>query len=273
MAEEALVEEAPATVAPASVAPPAEQADWKAGLPEDLRDNPNFSKYSSLESLAKGHINAVGMLGKTPELAVPDNDDERNEFYNKLGRPIAPDGYEFKDFETPENLKEYVDSRTDSYRQTAHGLGLSAEQAAGLHEWYMQGNIEGAQATIDTAAKMQADATTALKNEWGEAYNKNVTMAQRALAEFGDDQLVEYLEATGLGDNPAMVKAFAKIAEGMMGDAFIEDGLTGDSPASIDADIKEIMARKEYWDADSPERPALVKKVADLMKRLHPEEG
>ena len=28
--------------------------DWKSALPEDIRDNPNFAKYTSMESFAKG---------------------------------------------------------------------------------------------------------------------------------------------------------------------------------------------------------------------------
>ena len=37
--------------------------DWKSALPDDIRDNPNFAKYTSMESFAKGHLNAVSMLG------------------------------------------------------------------------------------------------------------------------------------------------------------------------------------------------------------------
>ena len=59
----------------------------------------------------------------------------------------------------------------------------------------------------------------------------------------------------------------------MKGDAFLESGDTSESPAAIDGQVKAIMAKDEYWNADSPERPALVRKVAELMERMHPEKA
>lgn len=250
-----------------------EGVDWKMVLPEDIRDNPNFQKYTSMESFAKGHLNAVGMLGKQPELAVPENEDERAEFFNKLGRPEESSAYDFKQYEgISEDAKEYVETRTADFKAKAHELGLSQQQAAQLYEWYMDHDQERTATITETSQRLQQEAETALKNEWGDAYDANINAAKTALAEFGDEDLVNYLEQTGLGDNPAMIKAFNKIGRSMLGDKGLE-GSAGDvlNSASIDAQVKEIMAKNEYWDADSPERPALVKKVQTLMSQMHPE--
>ena len=250
-----------------------ESADWKDSIPEDIRGNPNFAKYTSMESFAKGHLNAVSMLGKTPELKVPDNTDERSDFWNKLGRPEAPDGYEFKKHEAPDGLQDYVDSRISSFRDMSHGAGLSSDQANAIYDWYMEGNAENATSVEEHRASIQKESFDALKSEWGEAYDKHINFAKATLAEFGDEELVEYLEQTGLGNNASLLRTFSKIGQGMKGDAFLESSDTSESPAAIDGQVKEIMARDEYWNADSPERPALVRKVAELMERMHPEKA
>ena len=70
MSEEQVVEapveaasEAEAPVEPVVSSPPQQSSDpatedWKGGLPEELRDHPSLKKYSSVENLAKGYINA-----------------------------------------------------------------------------------------------------------------------------------------------------------------------------------------------------------------------
>tara|TARA_X000001382_G_scaffold83599_1_gene59158 strand:+ start:5576 stop:6415 length:840 start_codon:yes stop_codon:yes gene_type:complete len=269
------VEEAP-TTPPPTTTPTVEEAptesDWKSSLPEDLRSNPNFAKYTSMESFAKGHLNAVSMLGKEPELKVPDNEDERAEFYNKLGRPATNEEYQFKSFEVPDNLQEYVSHREQSFREVSHKIGLSSTQASELHEWYMQGNADTAKQAEEITAQNQKEGFNALKSDWGEAYDKNLQSSQFALSEFADEEFVEYLESTGLGDHPSMIKIFHKISEGMIGEGKLEAGNDGSStPEQLDTEIKSIMANPDYWNENSLERPALVKKVQDLMSRKHPE--
>jgi hypothetical protein len=254
-----------------AVAPaPTDQQDWRTALPEDLRANPNFTKYSSLESFAKGHLNAVSMLGKTPELKVPENEDERADFFNKLGRPASPDKYELKDYEYPEEHKQYVTERVKDFKTTAHKLGLTAEQAANLYDWYMSEDTAQSQKIAESRQQQQAQGEQSLRKEWGEKYDHNVKVAQHALSEFGGKELVEYLNATGLGNNPALIRAFQKAGEAIMGDEALVNGDVS-APAEIQGQIKEIMARKEYWDSNSLERPALVEKVQKLMQRLHPD--
>lgn len=276
MSEEAqVVEEA---VAPPPPPPVEEKAvehvgeDWKSTLPEDLRDNPNFAKYSSMESFAKGHLNAVSLLGKEPELKVPDNEDEKAEFYNKLGRPETNEEYQFKTFEVPEDLQQYVAGREQSFREVSHKLGLSATQASELHEWYMQGNADTTQQAEQAKNQMLQDGIDSLKSNWGEAYDKNLKSSQYALSEFADEEFVEYLDATGLGNHPSMIKIFHKIGLGMIGEGVLEEGNDGSStPEQLDSEIKAIMANPDYWNEASIERPTLVKKVQELMMRKHPE--
>lgn len=244
--------------------------DWKGGLSEELRDHPSLKKYSTIENLAKGYINASSLLGKD-KLVKPNNDDEWNEFYNEMGRPEGATGYKFTyDAEIPEELQEYTNGRIDAFKETAHSLGLTAQQADGLHKWYMEGNVENVTQLNQQAAEIQNQAEADLKQEWGNAFEQKVDQAQAALNEFGTPELVEYLESTRLGDNPHMVRTFAKIAESMMEDGALQ-GLQSDAktPNQLDHEISAIMAKPQYWDSDSLERPGLIAQVQDLMQQKH----
>ena len=63
---------------------------WKEAIPEDLRNDPNISKFTELEALAKSYINATRMIGQD-KVAVPNNnstDDQWNEVYDVFTVPV-----------------------------------------------------------------------------------------------------------------------------------------------------------------------------------------
>jgi hypothetical protein len=249
------------------------EASWRDALPEDIRGNENFLKYTSLESFAKGHLNAVGMLGKPYELKVPDGEDERGDFYNKLGRPDSSEGYKFADLDgVPEELQNFVNGRVDSFRTLAHTEGLSDRQATNLYDWFIQGNITDSEQKIKDREQKMTEANDALKAEWGEMYKPHSASAIVAVKEFVGEDFARMLDETGLGNDPHLIKAFFNIGKGMMGDKFLELGHTGDStPQELESEINKIQANPAYWDADSPERSGLVKQMSELMSRKHPE--
>jgi hypothetical protein len=136
----------------------------------------------------------------------------------------------------------------------------------------MEGNIETAEQADKASSELVQQGKSELKQEWGEAYDKNLSASKHALAEFADEDFVKYLEDTDLGSHPSMIKIFHKIGLGMMGEEKLESG-GGDvaTPEQLDNEIKQIMALPAYWDEKSLERPELVRKVQSLLMRKHPE--
>jgi len=259
---EGLPETAPATETETT------QADWRSSLPEELRDNASLQKYSSVESLAKGYINASSMLGKD-KLVKPSSDDEWNAFYNEMGRPEEPTGYEFK---TPETDSGYeVDGEmVDKFRTVAHSAGLSSKQAQQLYEWYTTNSAEQFDLVVSSAETKMAESEAAMRKEWGRAYDQKMEQALRAVRQFGGEPLVEELNETGLGNNPNLIKAFAMAGEKIMGDQQLEgEGTNIMTPEQIKEQIAAIQNDPSFYDADNLERPAMVRKMQALMEELH----
>lgn len=78
----------------------------------------------------------------------------------------------------------------------------------------------------------QADAWQAQTEEWaatvkadkeigGDKLTANLGVAQRALDTFGTPELKEYLNGTGLGNHPELVKAFIKVGKAMSEDGMV----------------------------------------------------
>ena len=252
----------------------AQGGDWKGALPEDVRDHPSMKDIASVENLAKSYVHQQKLVGKD-KLPLPTSDDDPiwDEVYTRLGRPDTPDKYEIA---MPEDYpKEMVDEEfLGSFRQWVHKAGLSPRQVKSLANDYLEyqaGYLTKQNATIEEQTR---GAETALRKDWGRAYDSKVSLAQKTLQTFADKDAIELMDM-GLGNHPAIVKMFAKIGE-QMG----EDTLAGRgrgftmTPTEAQAEITSIMSNMKdaYWDNKSPVHKERVEYVARLHEMAYPEE-
>ncbi len=68
---------------------------WIDSLPDDLRANPNVSKYKDPVEFVKGHLSAVESLGKKRFVEPQENSpqEEWDKYFNSIGRPEKIDDY------------------------------------------------------------------------------------------------------------------------------------------------------------------------------------
>ena len=195
--------------------------DWRAALPEELRDADALARFADVGALAREHVHLQSLIGRKG-LIPPGNDatpEERAAFYTALGRPATPEDYDLADFAPPEGLP-WSDAMQAAMLQQMHAAGLTDAQARALVAAYadMQGTeFRKASATREAAA---GRALAGLEAEWGEHFDARLDLAGRAFrAAFGDD----YDDIAGLpladggrvGDHPAFVRAFAALGERM----------------------------------------------------------
>jgi hypothetical protein len=58
----------------------------------------------------------------------------------------------------------------------------------------------------------------------GEKHAENLGLAAKAVAQFGSPELNAILKSTGLGNHPAMVRAFLRIGKAISEDGFVNGG-------------------------------------------------
>ena len=143
----------------------------------------------------------------------------------------APEKYEF----SAGDGVELDSAALADFEPVARELNLTNEQAQKLVDAYpkilegvQQRQTEAWQAqTEEWAAKVKAD-----KEIGGDKLTANIGVAQRALDQFGTPELKEYLNATGLGNHPDLVKTFVKIGKAMSEDGMVSGGNTGQRSAA-----------------------------------------
>lgn len=143
----------------------------------------------------------------------------------------APEKYEFKGAEGT----ELDTAALADFEPVARELNLTNEQAQKLVDAYpkilagvQQRQTEAWQATTEQwAADVKAD-----KEIGGDKLTANLSKAQRALDQFGTPELKEYLNTTGLGNHPDLVKTFVKIGAAMSEDNMVSGKNEGQRSAA-----------------------------------------
>ncbi|ELM6922219.1 peptidase [Citrobacter sp. Cf039] len=144
----------------------------------------------------------------------------------------APEKYEFK----PAEGQELDTAALEQFEPIARELNLTNEQAQKMVDLYgtkimpmvQKQQVEAWQKTTEQwAADVKAD-----KEIGGDKLTGNLSAAQRALAQFGTPELKEYLEGTGLGNHPELVKAFVKVGKAMSEDGMVTGKESGQRSAA-----------------------------------------
>ena len=166
-----------------------------------------------------------GADGDKPEEKKPGEEKEQKQ-------EGAPEKYEFK----PAEGQELDAAALEQFEPIARELNLTNEQAQKMVDLYgakimpmvQQQQVEAWQKTTEQwAADVKAD-----KEIGGDKLTGNLSAAQRALAQFGTPELKEYLEGTGLGNHPELVKAFVKIGKAMSEDGMVDGSNQGQRSAA-----------------------------------------
>ena len=246
---------------------------WKDSISQEFREDPNISKFTEIDALAKSYINATRMIGQD-KVAVPNQnstDDQWSEVYDKLGRPESPDKYKL---DVKSEVVPLDDGTIKSFAENAHKLGLNNKQAQGILDYYknsMEGSAQQAQIDTETA---QANAEAELRKEWGRSFDENIKKAGAvAKANMNPEILdMQLKDGTRLGDHPAVIKGFANIANLMSEDKMIgtgEDNST--SGRDLESEISSLVNDRDgpYWNKAHPEHDKVVQQVFTLRTMLN----
>lgn len=218
---------------------------WRAALPPDLQQNELLTPIKEVKDLGAGYLDLHNKYTETgkkvtelegrmanalfvPEANAPE--EVKAAFFTKLGRPAKVEEYELVRPQVPEELKDIItfdDEEDKWFKDLCFRRGLSKEAANSLYQEQVQRAIATAQATLAENKRKKEESLTILKNEWKDKYDSNFELTKRAMDKFGSPELKQYLNESGLGNDPHMIKFFYNIGKAMAEDTFMGGGRTG----------------------------------------------
>lgn len=205
---------------PAFVAP-----DWAKGLTvgEDILKAPMFSTIKSVDDVVKGFFHAQKMVG-ADKIVVPSKNasaDEWKNYYVKAGLPDKFDDYKVelpKSFENTEFNAEFL--------KTAYENNIRPDQLQKITELFEKSNDKLVADYEAEQTESLKTAALALKQEWGQGFDKQIARANRVIKHFGGDEMHAAIKSSELANSPQFIKLMAKIGEKMMGEDSFQAGAT-----------------------------------------------
>lgn len=247
--------------------------NWYQQLPEDIRDEAALKTIHDLPSLAKSFVHAQKAVGMDKVVLPSKHATEQDwkQFWNKVGLPEKFEEYKVDPPKDAEINTEFF----GSVKKKMHELGFLPKQASELLNWYVGEEKKMLEARVEQGKSMMEEHKNTLKKEWGKAYDQNIERAKQAVKFLADPDLTKFLDETGAGSQPSVVKAFAKFAELLKEDAV--HGLKSQSvrkPTDAQVEIGTIMANMEhpYHNTSHPNHRAAVKEMSDLYSEAYPDQ-
>ena len=248
--------------------------DWRSGLDPEIKDHACLKDFKTKDDVVKAYVGAQKLIG-VDKLPIPPEDAKpevketfMNEVFDRLGRPKEAKDYHV---ELPEGVKiDVSDKEIEALKAEAHKLGLLPQQLNGIYQWHMTNvanRMKAYQAELETARK---DTEAKLRSEWGAAYEGKVAKAQKLLNAFAGDDYKQLLDS-GFGNNPAVIKFMADMADKISEDAFAKG--TAEATMTPEEAQKELsIVRKKILEMPQtdPEYKELLKRRNDLMEMAHP---
>lgn len=276
-------EGAPSTSAPAAATPTAAVSapeairlpdNWLQALDQELRDDPSLKHIKDIPTLAKSYVSGQKMIGQE-KISIPSKHataDDWKGVFKKLGLPENVDGY---NVDAPKD-QVFDENFLKDFKKAAYESNILPDQANKLLNWYGQLSKNAVESSAKAAELATAKGVESLKQEWGQAFEQNITKAQAAFRELATPDELKYFNESGLGNDPVVIRMFAKIAGALKEDSFPQGKAISSSKLAPDEAKQEINkirgdSSHPYNNAKHPNHENAVKEMADFYKYAFPD--
>ena len=208
-------------------------------FPEHLRTP--LAEYQSPGDLGEALVDLKGRSENSLQLLGENaSEADRATFYTKLGRPDAPEKYQFDEVTLPEGIT-YDKDMEDTFRKTAFENGLSQAQANVLFKTYNERTLKQHEDYNQAVKEYHEKVVGELKKEWGNDYDGNLEVARRGFIKAGEisgikDDFVKFMTDSKLGDNPMFIKVFHAFGKAISDDSISGITQRGSTPSERKTD-------------------------------------
>ncbi len=255
-------------------------ADGGFAVPETYKDKPWVQSVKSVDDLWKLNDNAQSLIGKRPAGIPPSDapDEDWNKFFNAMGRPEKPEGYELPEVEgLPEGAD--ITAQKQMALSIMHEAGLSPRQAAKLWQSYMKAELESTgkvRASFEEKQKaLDAEYEKIVADTFGDKYDAASLAAQDLIKRHVPAEMIPAYES--LADNPQAMAAVIKALSGAQDEIAnlkkefgAEGKLTSGNQAqsqSIDEvrqELAKLRTSREARDFTNPEHKKVMQRIEEL---------
>lgn len=143
----------------------------------------------------------------------------------------APEKYEFK---APEG-KEYDTQLIGSFSEAAKDANLTQDAAQKLLDKVAPALQARTEEQVKAVHQQWTEASTADKEFGGDKLKENLGIARKALEQFGSKELRTFLEESGLGSHPEVIRMLYRAGKAISEDGFVSGSPGGKSTVNVES--------------------------------------
>jgi len=232
-----------------STAPETEPSTWGAinddftsNAPDVVKDLIAKKGYDNLGKFFDSYVNLEKMKGGSEGIVIPsdDNPDGWGEVWNQLGRPETHDKYEI----TYDGDIPLSDDLTNSFKQFAHGMGLSQKQFNDTVAFQLDAVKASEEAYAKQVQERQEENVSKMQEKWKDKYDVTFQKTQDAAEKLG---VLEFFKSRGLDTEPEVVNMLLTIAN-----SDSEDSISTQTAQVVEKSdqeqLEEIMKSEAFLD-------------------------
>jgi hypothetical protein len=234
-------------------------------------------KAPRVEDLGRGYMNLEKLLGRE-KIPMPVGDDDNEGWervYKAIGRPEKPDEYEFERPTLPEDLP-YDEEMEKHFRTIAYANGLNKKQARAAYDTYVKTQLERHAAYHESMKRARGELEQALVREHGQKIEAVKQSAHAVMQEYADGEFRQFLDQTGLGNDPRMVRFLYNVAKKTGGETRLKGAPVAQASTQ---DAKKAIGtfrsanEKALHDKNHPDHKRVVDEYENLFKAAYPDMG
>lgn len=263
----------PAPATPPGGDPPPAAADWRASItdPDAVEFAKRVASPADAVKIALDLRKANSAMIKVPgKDATPE---DRAKFNKAIGVPETVEGYKFDIGREPTDADKAIQGNLAKIALD-NGIPATAMTALSKAVTELATAAKAEENRVAVAAREANEA--ALRKEWGADYERNKTLASRAVQAFGEvkshPEVIEFFEKTivngqKLGDHPVMVRMLGNIGNRMGEGEFI--GAVGtDQRQSLQEELATIR-RENPVGTPKYAQASVQKRIMEINEALH----
>ena len=203
-------------------------------------------------------------------VALPGEGEDDTPLYRALGAPEKPEGYELPDVQV--DGLQFDPSEADLFRGVAHQAGVTNKQFKKIVSGMAKARESGA---LEAKTGFEKG-LTALKTEWGQAYDQRMGEVTKMLETHGAPAGLKAAWGTGRVEASSAKWLYEVLSAfgGEPGELRRQgkgDGSVKLTPAEALERVGEVEKRLHKMNAGDPEYDVLVKRRVELMGLAYPE--
>ena len=247
--------------------------NWRDSLPADIKDEPSLKTFNDIGVFAKSFIHAQKQIG-VDKVPIPNKhftEEDWSNFYEKIGVPKDAKYYQLDVDKTTMN-----ETLLNAFKETSIKEKLFPKQSQALLKSTMDSLTQIATQAREKQKTESESRMNDLKKEWGQAFDQNTQFAHLAFKKFGDESLKSFLDESGFGNDPRVIKMFSKVGEILREGTIREGKITNDilvpAEALKKANTIAMDSKHPYNDKKHPNHKAAIEEVEGLYKMAFPAE-